>query len=77
VSIRAIYVKAPNDTNGNPRRGFLFLEDDSPAWFEPEGYGGVHEIASHRGQYLKYAMECAPVVNVTASEYRRLKKDHA
>lgn len=77
MSIHAIYIKAPNDTYGNPRRGFLFLEDSEPAWFEPEGYGGVQGIARHRGEYLRFAMDAAPVVNVTATEYRRIYKEHA
>lgn len=76
MDVRAIYVKAPHDTNGNPRRGFLFMENEM-VWFEREGYGGQHEIANHRGQYLRFAMDSAPIVNVSASEFRRLVKDHA
>ena len=72
----ATYITAPNDVNGNPRRGYLITEDDHETYFETEGYAGMHGILQHRGQYLREALDSAPQVKVTASEYNRIVKQY-
>ena len=68
----AIYITAPNDVNGNPRRGWLFVSENGTEWHE-EGYAGVQAI---RVDYLRDIAKDAPRVNVTATEYRRLVKQY-
>jgi hypothetical protein len=72
----ATYITAPNDVNGNPRRGYLITEDNCETYFEAEGYAGMSGILQHRGQYLRAALDAAPHVKVTATEYRRLVKQY-
>lgn len=71
--MHAIYVCAPNDRNGNPRRGWLFVGESGTEWHE-EGYAGVLAI---RADYLRDIARDAPRVNVGAGEYRRIRKDYA
>jgi hypothetical protein len=68
----AIYLAAPNDVNGNPRRGWLFTTGERHE-FHDEGYEGVQAI---RAEYLQHIARNAPKVNVTATEYRRIAKQY-
>lgn len=71
--MHAIHICAPNDRNGNPRRGWLFVGGSGTEWHE-EGYAGVLAI---RADYLRDIARDAPRVNVGAAEYRRIRKDYA
>lgn len=68
----AIHIKAENDTNGNPRRGFLVLEPHGVHDFVTEGYLG--ESALREAGYTECPI--VAIVNVQAKEYRRLRKHH-
>ena len=68
--MEVLYIRTANDANGNPRRGWLFLDGDRREWHE-EGYAGVQAF---RAQWLQSLAVDALTVNVTPSEYRRLKK---
>ena len=85
--IRTIqHIKAPNDTNGNPRRLYLITEIvpehiDSLGLQWPrevltrayaEGYRGLSGIPGRTGE--EYHL---PSLNTTPSEYRRLLKQYA
>jgi hypothetical protein len=63
----ALYLAAPNDTNGNPRRGWILLQAGRILGWVDEGYQGE--------EALKRAISGKPVlriprVNVTATEWK-------
>lgn len=66
-----VRVKTKNDTNGNPRRGWIqFAEDGSLLQFIDEGYqgrGAISELVMN-GEADTIALTIEP------SEYKRLKK---
>lgn len=66
-----IKVNAQNDTNGNPRRGWIRYDLDGRfLGFYPEGYddGGevLRRLKAEEG-------EGYPAINITPKEYKRLK----
>lgn len=66
-----IKVNAQNDTNGNPRRGWIHLSAEGHfLGFYPEGYddGGM-ELRELRPTNP----EAYPSINITPKEYKRLK----
>jgi len=72
MNTTAIKIAAPNDRNGNPRRGWLFQEHEG-SFFIEEGYAGLGAI---RTEYLHQIAANAPTVNVTATEFNRIRKTH-
>jgi len=65
----SIHMIAPNDSNGNPRRLYLVCGPHGPIAAVDEGYSGIGAI--------REAGFTAPEVwniEVSAKEYRRLKK---
>lgn len=75
MNTHAIYVKAPNDRNGNPRRGWIFTESSGETWWQEEGYAGLSAIKPDiRAEYLRQVARDAITINVTAGEYRSLRK---
>lgn len=63
-----IYIGTTNDTNGNPRRGWIHTDNDGQAlgWIE-EGYEGRGAIAGYNdGETMK--------ITVQPAEYKRLKR---
>lgn len=66
-----IKVNAQNDTNGNPRRGWIHYGIDGRfLGFYPEGYDDGGEILRELrvNNYEGY-----PSINITPKEYKRLK----
>ena len=73
---KVLHLKAPHDRNGNPRRLFVIITDEE-MWAEDEGYEGIAGILARRGNYLREPLENATPMNITATEYRRIKKEYA
>jgi hypothetical protein len=66
-----IKVNAQNDTNGNPRRGWLHIESEGRfLGFYPEGYDDGGEILRN---LRRTEPEAYPSINITPKEYKRLK----
>ena len=66
----AIYINANNDTNGNPRRGWLIHESNGAfVGFVDEGYVGRSALRSIAG-----IVEMHGVVPVTPGFYRSMRK---
>jgi hypothetical protein len=66
-----IHLAASNDRNGNPRRGYLVLNEYGVAVaFYDEGYSGCHAVPEE----LRPAASRAPRINVSATELRSWKK---
>jgi hypothetical protein len=74
MNATAIYICAPNDRNGNPRRGWLFTVNHGGHEWHEEGYEGQSAI---RTEYLRTIAQLAPRVQVTAGEYNRIRKTYA
>ena len=66
VTFQMIYLCAPNDANGNPRRAWFLLNDfGSCTEIFEEGYSGTKAVpAKYRDAQL-----AAPRINVTVSEF--------
>ena len=64
-----IRIKTTNDTNGNPRGGWLRIDASGCArsWIE-EGYEGEGAISAYKGEAETFA------IIVTPKEYKRLRK---
>lgn len=66
-----IKVNAQNDTNGNPRRGWIYLSAEGRfLGFYDEGYDDGGEVMR---QLRKSEREAYPSLNITPKEYKRLK----
>ena len=65
----AMHICAPNDANGNPRRGWLFTLVSGRQLFWVEDYAGVSGI---RVEFLRNAAKGALRINVSAQEFRRI-----
>lgn len=66
-----VRITTSNDRNGNPRRGWLFVNrlGEPSGWVEEEYYG-------ERGALEAWGVESEPItpaIKVTPSEYRRLR----
>ena len=63
------HLKAPNDANGNPRRGYLVMEHETgnPVQFIDEGYAGNEAVFM---RYPKNQTVWTPPIHVSAKEYR-------
>jgi len=59
-----IYIKAPNDVNGNPRRGWI-VEDGST---HVVGYEGTDALPEEHREKMCIA------INVQAKEFKRLMR---
>lgn len=66
-----IYLKSTNDTNGNPRRGWLVITEESVR-FVDEGYEG-HYALKRRGVSMDLDWT---EINISASEYKRIKREY-
>jgi hypothetical protein len=62
-----IYIGTTNDTNGNPRRGWIRTDNEGQAleWIE-EGYEG-------RGAIAGYSDAVTMKITVAPAEFKRLK----
>jgi hypothetical protein len=66
----AIYLAAPNDNNGNPRRGWLVVNGEGTTIeFVDEGYNGNAEL-----RRLYPGLPDSGRIEVTAGFYNRLMK---
>ena len=66
-----IKVNAQNDSNGNPRRGWIhYAIDGRFLGFYPEGYDDGGEILR---ELRINNQEGYPSINITPKEYKRLK----
>jgi len=66
-----VRVQAKNDSNGNPRRGWIqFSSDGSFLQFIDEGYQGRGAIA----EFVKWGEADTIAITIEASEYKRFKK---
>lgn len=62
----ALHLRASNDTNGNPRRLFLILDNDGDAVDAvDEGYSGYGAIARNYPE-----IKIGATIEVTPAEYR-------
>jgi len=72
-----IKVNAQNDTNGNPRRGWIhYAIDGRFLGFYPEGYDDGGEILRELRIMRELRInnpEGYPSINITPKEYKRLK----
>ena len=70
MDMQCVYLCAPNDRSGNPRRAWVFTGDDREAFFEGhEGLAGVSQFWTDRERALAGS---AMRVNVTFKEWKRL-----
>jgi hypothetical protein len=61
-----LFFKAPNDTNGNPRRAWILFKDGLATASWSDNYDGLHAVpAEHRTTAAH-----APAINVSATELR-------
>ncbi len=67
----AIYLRAKNDPNGNPQRGWLVMGDEGITFYK-EGHKGIHAVPK---RYHNAAMD-APWIETTRSEYHRLVREY-
>jgi len=72
----AIYLRAPQDRNGNPRRGWILFDREAPGEagrFIDEGYRGRGALSAAMGcgiaRVSEYLTELASV-EITPGEYR-------
>lgn len=64
-----VYLCAPNDANGNPRRAWIaFNTDGQPLAVYPEGCGGVTEAIED--PEVRALALIAPRINVSPAELR-------
>ena len=66
-----VYLKATNCPNGNPRRGFAWMEDGHPRQFWPERYDGY--MAPPKPLHYAARRSMLAGVTITAGQYSRLK----
>lgn len=66
-----VRVKTDNDTNGNPRRGWLIMSGDSVTGWLEEGHLG--ELGAVRAAGLEGVRQTL-AIKVSISEFKRLKK---
>ena len=67
VTFRMIYLCAPNDVNGNPRRAWFLLNDFGVCTeVYEEGYAGKKSVPDR----YKDAQLAAPRINVTVKEFK-------
>lgn len=67
-----LYLKSTNDINGNPRRGWLVVQPDVIK-FVDEGYAGPHAL---REAGFDLTIPWAAEIKISASEYRRMKREY-
>ena len=66
MTFRMIYLCAPNDDDGNPRRAWFLLNDFGMCTeVYEEGYSGTQAVPAK----YKDAQLAAPRINVTVSEF--------
>ena len=71
-----LYLCAPNDANGNPRRAWVtFSADGQPLAIYPEGYGGA--AGAIQDPEVRGLALIAPRINVSASELRDWRREVA
>lgn len=64
-----LYLCAPSDANGNPRRAWVtFNADGQPLTIYPEGYGGA--AGAIQDLEVRALALIAPRINVSVSELR-------
>lgn len=67
-----IYLKSTSDTNGNSRRGWLVVRPDSVK-FVDEGYAGPNAL---KEAGFDLSIPWAAEIKVSASEYKRMKREY-
>lgn len=66
----AIYINAGNNSNGNPRRGWIITDGDGDfADFVNEGYGGKQTLRE-----AGYSLPSTPPISVTPGTYRNFMR---
>lgn len=65
-----VYLCATNCPEGNPRRGFAFLEDGMPRAFWPEGYASYMSVPDSLHYAARRSM--GDGLTITAAQYGRL-----
>ena len=71
--LSAVHVSAPNDINGNPRRGWIVLTANHKYHFIDEEYNGtkaLSEFGFTQAECQAIDLQSIPL-NISASEYRR------
>lgn len=69
-AILAVYLGAPNDTNGNPRRGWAIYDVDGDfVSFVDEGYAGQGVL-----QIAYPGIKSTGRIDITPAQYRSLRK---
>lgn len=74
-----IRLAAPNDSNGNPRRVFVIMDESSDVLGAvDEGYAGSHALVEAIGGALGQRLRSSnyPTFATTGAEYRSLLKDY-
>ena len=70
--ISFVRIKADNDVNWNPQRGFLVTFDGQKAFID-DAYSGDNWIIARREKGLE--TNHSPTINVKINEYKRLKRE--
>jgi hypothetical protein len=65
-----LHLAAPNDSKGNPRRGYVAFSGSALRGFWDEGYTGFHAVPVE----LRELALNAPRINVSAGELRRWER---
>lgn len=71
--ISFVRIKADNDVNGNPQRGFLVTFDGQKAFID-DAYSGDNWIIFRNEKGLETKESHS--INVKINEYKRLKREH-
>jgi len=61
-----LFFKAPNDSNGDPRRAWVCFQDGLAVASWSDNYDGIHAVPAE----FRAAAAHAPAINVSASELR-------
>ena len=64
-----LHLVAPNDTSGNPRRLYMVVDSNGLATFWDESYEGKECLPPSLQDFTTFQL------NITAGEYKRLKKE--
>jgi len=73
-AVSFIRIKANNDVNGNPQRGFLVTFGDNQKAFIDDAYSGENWIIYRNEKALETKHDYT--INVKINEYKRIKREN-
>lgn len=72
MDMQCVYLCAPNDRNGNPRRAWVFTDADMSREAFFEGYEGFLGVSRFWTDAERALADSAMKINVTFKEWKRL-----